>query len=53
LQIGLPGLFSMAHRKADIAAVLLTFFIEIKSLHNQGLILQIKTDKINLRYTSS
>ena len=47
LQIRLPDLLGVALRKADIAAVLLTFFIEIKSLHNQGVILQIKTDKIN------
>jgi Zn-dependent protease len=42
----------MALRKADIAAVLLTFFIKLKSLHNQCLILQIKTDKINIGYTT-
>jgi hypothetical protein len=51
LQIRLPGAFGMAHRKTDIAAVLFAFFVKIKSLHNQSPILQIQTDKINLRYT--
>ena len=34
LQIRLPDLFGMAHRKADVMAVLLTFFIKFESLHN-------------------
>jgi hypothetical protein len=47
LQIRLPHLFGVALGKADIMAVLFAFFIEIKSLHNQSIILQIQTDKIN------
>ncbi len=37
----------MALRKADIATVLLTFFIKLKSLHNQGVILLIQRGKVN------
>ena len=40
----------MALAEADIVAVLLTFFVEIKSLHNQRPILQIRTEKINKLY---
>ncbi len=39
LQVRLPSLFGVAHRKADITAVLFALFIKIKSLHNQGVIL--------------
>jgi Zn-dependent protease len=42
----------VALRKAYVVAVLLTFFIKFKSLHNQGVILVIQTVKVNpLRYT--
>jgi hypothetical protein len=57
LQIRLPHFFSVALRKADIIAVLLTFIIEFKSLHNyclkfQGVILPFIEVKVNrLRYT--
>jgi hypothetical protein len=48
LEVRLPDLLGVALGKADITAVLLALFIEIQSLHNQSVILQIKTDKINL-----
>lgn len=57
LQIRLPHLFGVSLRKADIIAVLLTFIIEFKSLHNyclkfQGIILPFIGVKVNyLRYT--